>query len=65
MTIDYTAIGQYSTDIFTQEAVRIINYHDSAQVNIKKNERGQNLSFEDKHLILRYIYTECFIILHR
>lgn len=31
MTIDYTAIGQYSTDIFTQEAVKIINYHDSAQ----------------------------------
>jgi hypothetical protein len=39
MTIDYTAIGQYSTDIFTQEAVRIINYHDSAQVNIKKKTK--------------------------
>ena len=36
MTIDYTAIGQYSTDIFTQEAVKIINYHDPAEVNIKK-----------------------------
>ena len=39
MTIDYTAIGQYSTDIFTQEAVRIINYHNPEQVNIKKEPK--------------------------
>jgi hypothetical protein len=53
MTIDYTAIGQYSTDIFTQEAVRIINYHDSAQVNIKKNRKRSKPEFRGQAFDLK------------
>ncbi|XP_071156342.1 arylsulfatase J-like isoform X2 [Mytilus edulis] len=30
-TIDYTSIGQYSTDIFTKEAVNIINNHNPSE----------------------------------